>query len=153
MPEYDARLLAVQVVPTTVPGASDELAYPGGRGELVSFELEIANTTTHPLLLEPDAAGARTMSYPLHPLVELSIPETDGAKGEVSFPDLLDGNGVPSPSVFQSQALAPHARITGWASVVASLRAPELMYRRPADIWFYKTDHDPHYVGQIRLWK
>ena len=119
----------------------------------MSLELTITNTSDRALTFEPGASGLHARFYPDDPLVELLLPEGAGSSGEVGFPDLLHGNGVPAPSLFQRQPLAPHASVTGWAAVVAPLRAAELIVRRPADLELFCTDGDAHYVGQIRMWK
>jgi hypothetical protein len=152
MPEYEARLLGSEIAPThTRPG--DQVDYPDGRAKLVSFELAITNTGKRPLLFEPARSGLRHPSYPRHPLVELLIPESPHTTWEVGFPDLLHGHGAPGPSVFRSAPIPAHGTVTGWVSVVASFDSPELMGIRPADLVLYRTDGDPNYMGQIRLWK
>ncbi len=152
MPEYETRLLGTEIAPTHTR-SGDQIDYPDGRAKLVSFELAITNTGNRPLLFEPARSGLRHPSYPKHPLVELLIPESLHTTWQVGFPDLLHGHGAPGPSIFRSAPIPAHGTVTGWVSVVASFNSPELMSIRPADLVLYRTDGDPNYMGQIRLWK
>jgi hypothetical protein len=154
MPEYQASLLASRITPTRVPNfAENEDLYPGGRGQLVSFEVSITDTNDRALHFGEAARDARPASYPSHPIVELLLPGSLRSVEDISYPAILNGRGAPTPSVFQQLPIEPHERVIGWVSFVAPAWALSVLHSRPADVDFLRADGDTHYVGQIRLWK
>jgi hypothetical protein len=154
MPEYQASLLASRIAPTRVRNfARNADLYPGGRGQLVSLEVSIANTSDRPLQFGEAAADARLASYPRHAIVELLLPQSPGSVQDIGYPAIVNGRGAPTPSVFRPLAIAPHERVIGWVSFVAAAWSLSVLHSRPADLDFLRTDGDTNYVGQIRLWK
>jgi hypothetical protein len=154
MPEYDARLLGSSITPTRVQNAGQESLYPGGRGELVSYEIRITNTSAAPLLFGAGIGRQPTPSYPRQSLLGLALPSSPGRGSlDEEFPAILNARGAPGPAIFQAQPIAPGATLTGWASFIAPANAWSLVHARPADMDFWRTNNDQHYVGMIRLWK
>lgn len=154
MPEYQARLLTSRVTSTRVSASAVNTAYyPDGRGLLVSFEVVIINTSGKSLLFGPGVGYQLLPSYPKDATVELLLPTSSGSNNDVGFPALLNGKGAPSPSVFQQRPIPANGVLTGWVTFVAPPWSRGLLSTRPADLDFFRIDHDDHYVGQIRLWK
>jgi uncharacterized RDD family membrane protein YckC len=153
MPEYEARLLGSRITPTRVPNASENPGlYPDGRGQLVSFQVIITNTSRTPLSFGevPEQAAP---SYPRKPTIELALPASPESSTDLAYPAILNGRHAPTPSVFQRQPIAPHGRRVGWVSFVAPAWSPSVLEARPADMDFLRTDGSSSNVGQIRLWK
>jgi hypothetical protein len=157
MPEYEARLLpGWRATSTHVTNASEhEDLYPGGHGQLVSFQVRITNTSGRPLPFGAGVGDAPRPSYPAQPLIELALPSITGSSSDTdtNYPAIVNGRGAPMPSVFRQQLIAPHESVTGWVSFVAPAWSLAVLEARPADVDFSRVNGSSSYVGQIRLWK
>lgn len=154
MPEYDAHLLAVRISPTSVrPAPGTASIYPDDRGQLVSAEVEIKNTSGSSLHFGPTVTEGAAPSYAKRePPIDLLLPSAFASEREDEFPAILNGIGAPRPSVF-TKSIAPGATRIGWVSFVAAPDARKMMYASRSDLDFYRSDGAEDYVGQIRLWK
>jgi hypothetical protein len=156
MPEYEARLLGSRVTPTHVTNAPEhEELYPGGRGQLVSFQVMITNTSGRPLPFGVGVGYAPIPTYPVRPLVELALPSAAGSSSnaDAGYPAIINGRGAPTPSVFRQSLIAPHESVSGWVTFVAPAWSLGVLEARPADVDFFRVDGSGGYVGQIRTWK
>jgi hypothetical protein len=154
MPEYDARLLDVRYGRMHVTGPFDASLYPGRRGVLVSFDVQVTNTGRRSLQFGTPARGRGAPEYPRPAApIFLGTPSAVGAESEVQFPALLRARGGPRPELFGRPPIPPGASVSGWVSVVAGLHTPPLMRVPFADVFFLRADSGEDYVGQIRLWK
>lgn len=156
MPEYEARLVGMQIVPTRVrSAASNDDLYPNGAGQLVSYELSITNTGEQPLQFGVGTGYERRASYKPNPDVELALPESLNPADNfvATYPPLIEGHHAPVPSILQQPPIAPHETRTGWVSFVAPAWAQRVLSRPGADVELYKLDGDKRYRGSIRLWK
>jgi hypothetical protein len=158
MPEYQARLLTSTITGTTVTGHIDRTYYPQGHGWLVSYEIAVTNTRAQPLMFGEAADDTVLPRYPSHSRVELLVPQSrsasaSGSDEEYALRELLNGDGAPRPSIGLPRLIPGHGTITAWATFIAPEWSRELLTARPADLDFRRTDNDPHYIGQIRLWK
>jgi hypothetical protein len=154
MPEYQARLLNTMIALTRVRRTATNAAeYPTGRGLLVSFEVTIANINGRPLPFGPGIGYQPRPSYPQETAVELLLPTASDSNNDLGYPAVLNGRRAPSPSIFQRRPIPASGVLTGWVTFVVPLSARYALDARPADLDFFRTNHDPHYVGQIRLWK
>jgi len=156
MPEYEARLLGSRVTSTHVTNAREhEDLYTGGRGQLVSFQVTITNTSGRPLPFGEGVGYAPAPSYPAQPLIELALPSATGSSSDTdtNYPAIINGRGAPTPSVFRQPLIAPHESVTGWATFVAPAWSLAVLEARPADVDFSRVNGSSNYVGQIRLWK
>lgn len=154
MPEYDARLLAYRITPTSVTNwrLHPEM-YPEGHGTLASFELEVSNPGAVPLQFGPLMLRAAASSYLPDPTAELLLPTKRGSADTIGYPVIYNGRGAPSPSIFGRPPIQPHTSLVGWVTTVAPPDADALMAVPRADLDLLPTDGNPDYVGQIRLWK
>jgi hypothetical protein len=154
MPEYDARLLASRITPTRVNNwRLHPEAYPGGRGTLASFELEVSNPGTVPLQFGPLIVRSTAPSYLPDPPAELLLPMGRGSAEGRAYPVIYNGRDAPGPSIFGQPPIQPHTSLVGWVTMVAPPDAAGLTAVPRADLDLLTTDRNPDYVGQIRLWK
>lgn len=154
LPEYQVRLLGSRIAHTRVTGPSSNAAYyPDGHGLLVSYELTIANPGDRPLPFGSEMHGLPRPFYPKHSRSELAIPSSPGSEEDLTFEEIINGRGAPGPSIVEQGTIPAHGVITGWVTFVAPAWAGAVLDTRPADLDLFRIDHDPHYVGQIRLWK
>ena len=154
MPEYDAHVITWMVTGTYVSNWRNEPArYPGGRGALVSLELEISNPGREPLQYGPLIARGPVPSYRAHAPAELTLPISAGPGEHASFAALLNARGAPGPSLFGQPPIQPGSSLTGWISVVVPPSASRLVGMARSDLELRTVDENPNYVGIIRLWK
>ncbi len=154
LPEYQVRLLGSRIAHTRVTGPSSNAAYySDGHGLLVSYELTITNPGDRPLPFGSETHGLPRPFYPKHSRSELAIPSSPGSEGDLAFEEIINGRGAPGPSIVEQGTIPAHGVITGWVTFVAPSWAGAVLDTRPADLDLFRIDHDPHYVGQIRLWK
>jgi hypothetical protein len=142
MPGYDARLVSSAIKPTRVTGGSDD-EYPGERGWLASFLVEVTNTGDKPLPL--DAKGTD---------IDLIMPVSAGSAHQIGRPQIRRAYDSRGPSVGEQVPIAPDQTVTGWAEFVVPIWAPPMLRARPADLEFFRPGQpDSHFRGLIRLWK
>jgi hypothetical protein len=154
MPEFDARVITWTSVPTRVTNWRDEpKRFPGGRGALVSLEVEISNPRIRPLLYGPLVVRSSVPSYRPHPPAELALPIPAGPGEEFSAAALLNARGAPGASIFGQPPIPPRSSITGWISVVVAPSAARLVGMPRSALELSPVDGNPNYVGIIRLWK
>lgn len=156
MPEYEARLVETQIVPTRVrSAASNDDLYPNGAGQLVSYELSITNTGAAALQFGVGTEYVRPAFYSPNPDIELALPESLNPADNfvTTYPPIIEGHHAPEPSILQQPPIAPHETRTGRVSFVAPAWALSVLSRPGADVDFYKVDGDKRYRGSIRLWK
>jgi len=155
MPQYAVRLVDSRIAPTLVGNAAQHPRdYPNKRGELISYYLQVTNTSDRPLLFGVGTVDEPPASYPMRqPPVELGVPETITGGYTVTFPPIVEGHGAPEPSILQQPPIPPHKTRFGWVSFVASGWASGVLSSPGADVHFYKTTGQRNYRGSIRLWK
>lgn len=156
MPEYDARLLESQIVPTHVRSAtSNDDLYPNGAGQLVSYELSITNTGAAALQFGAGTRYVRPASYSPNPDVELALPESLNPADNfvTTYPPIIEGRRAPTPSILQQPPIAPHETRTGSVTFVAPAWALSVLAEPGADVELYKVNGDTRYRGSIRLWR
>lgn len=155
MPEYDARMLAWTMTPTQVSNWRDQPhRYPGGRGMLVSLEVEIANRGARPLLYRPPATVRSIVpSHRPKTPVELVLPISAGGGYDFAVPAIVNPQGAPGPSIFGRPPIEPHSSVTDWFSFVMSSRESKLVGHTQSDLFLSPMDGNPNYIGVIRLWK
>jgi len=143
MPEYAARIVDAAIEPTTVFGRHATVSdYPGGRGVLASFRVEITNTTSAPLAFDAAAKD-----------IGLLVPVAVGARRSLGWGQSVNAVGARGPSFAQMGPIAPNATVAGWATFVTPLWTRTLIDARPSDLEFFRPGRDRHFYGHIRLWK
>jgi hypothetical protein len=139
MPGYQARLIGSTLAPITVSGPYATAAlYPGHRGVLVSFELEITNTSGKPLEQDIDQMVAAT------------VTEAGGTEDASQWWPATHLTVAPMPQLDSEPILTAEQSEEGWVSIIMPTSIQSLVNAPRSDLDFYPADG---YVGQIRLWK
>ncbi len=147
MPEYGVRLHGSEIRATRVTNNPSE--YPGGQGELVSFEVTVTNLTSATLDFGAGAGGPARPHFSSQGTVELILPEPGGPYPEVGYVPLLNGNDAPSPEALGP--IPPQAQRTGWITFVTQPSVFQRISLPSARIDFLRVGALPGYTGQIRL--
>ena len=110
MPDYQARLIGSTTAPITVGGPYASAAlYPDHRGMLVSFELEITNTSDKPL--QPD----------LGETVAATITEAPGSTETGEWRPATHLTTAPVPQLDLEPLLAADQSEEGWVSIIVPI--------------------------------
>jgi hypothetical protein len=150
MPEYTVATGAVQFRGTRVSGGADPREYPGGMGQLMSFQLTIANTTGRTLDLDGGAPGLSTPHYARGPAtVELVLPDSRSPTDETGYAPLLRGNRAPTPEALGP--IPPHGRRSGWVTFLVGPQALRTQSLPGARLDFLRVGGQPGDTGQVRL--
>jgi|HubBroStandDraft_6_1064221.scaffolds.fasta_scaffold556276_1 hypothetical protein len=141
MPEYEARLLATDLIATRVDGNVPADEYPDDRAWLASFEIQIHNLRDVPFSFNTTGRG-----------VVLLIPRAVGDTYEPGWSERLNPRDAPGPLLAWQSPIPARGEVRGWVSFLISPSARPMLGVRPSDLDFLRPGISG-YIGQIRLWK